>query len=170
MRLFSKRATDKVTPWMFFRWMDINGREEGVKYLTRLYLIQTPWFGVKLHWFWAPDPDTCCHDHPWWFVSILLRGRYEELRQWFSPGGEVYREERTERGVGSVVYRDLEAVHRITSVRKGTLTVILNGPKRKSWGFYEQSGEWSRRLYNVPRHHFVPWRKYLGLPEDTPSI
>ncbi len=61
MRLFSKRATDKVTPWMFFRWMDINGREEGVKYLTRLYLIQTPWFGVKLHWFWAPDPDAHCH-------------------------------------------------------------------------------------------------------------
>lgn len=153
--------------------MEIDGRKPGVKYLTRLYVLCTPWFGIMLHWFHAPDPDPHCHDHPWWFVSILLRGVYQERRQTLlglrnSGRYALHAEsESLRRGFLNTAFRRATDVHRITRVMPGTMTLIINGPKVKSWGFLKQTG--TNMLGNA-MFDYVPWREYLNVPDQTPEV
>jgi len=172
MRLLGFRKTDRVSNWMLWRWMEIDGRKPGVKYLTRLYVVQTPWFGIKLHIFHAPDPDDACHDHPWSFLSVLLRGAYQERRQFLheaAPGRFVLlrQTEEQRRGFLNLALRRAEAIHRITMVVPGSVTLIFNGPKRKSWGFMKQVGA---NIMQTPLFKYVPWREYLRVPASTPEV
>lgn len=49
-------------------------------YLLRWYLIpRNPIVNVYLHKFLRSDDDRALHDHPWWFVSLILRGQYDEV-------------------------------------------------------------------------------------------
>src|SRR4051812_18410184 len=50
----------------------------GDVYLSRLMLIRTPLFGLYLHIIRRPDWSKCQHDHPWSFITLILRGGYEE--------------------------------------------------------------------------------------------
>ncbi|MBX8687810.1 hypothetical protein GO011_10265, partial [Mycobacterium sp. 20091114027_K0903767] len=46
-------------------------------YLQRWYLIpRNRYCNIYLHRFIASD-DPTCHDHPWWFASLLLHGSYK---------------------------------------------------------------------------------------------
>lgn len=175
MRLFSHRTTEKVSTWMFFRWMDIRPRN-GDTYLTRLYLLNTPWFGIKLHWFHGPDPDQDCHDHPWDFLSLVLRGVYQEKRQRFEQRGLSFylvEESEAQRKAGTIALRRSTDVHRITMVSANCLTLVINGPKRGSWFFWEPLptifGEDTPTKFRTV-YKPVPWRTYLGYKEDTPSV
>lgn len=48
-------------------------------YLLRWFLIpRNRWFNIYLHKFCRDDDDRALHDHPWWFVSIMLQGSYVE--------------------------------------------------------------------------------------------
>lgn len=162
MRLFAKRETDRVRDWMLWRWWDV--RPKGRPYMTRLYLLNTPWRGWKVHWFQAPDPDSDCHDHPWWFVSLVLRGGYVEHRQFISGGillGEIVRY----RGRFSIAFRRSRDVHTIRYVQPGTVTFIMNGPKERSWGFWRTAP-----IGPADQMEFIPWREYLGVPKNQPEV
>jgi hypothetical protein len=63
------------TGWCIWRWTFVD-----TGYITRLHLIKTPWFAVCLHWLNHPDPEPYLHDHPVTFLSVILRGWYEECR------------------------------------------------------------------------------------------
>lgn len=177
MKLLAGRTTDRVTDWMLWRWMEVNGRRDGVRYMTRLYILNTPWFGLKLHWFWGPDPDEACHDHPWWFLSLLLRGWYVEERMTLEhPYLGMMPDERHMMTVhqqwyqrrswlGSIAFRRAKDIHNIIRVAPGTVTLVLNGPKERSWGF------WTKPLPREPeRVRFKGWRSYLGIPTSTPEV
>lgn len=175
-RILPNRKTASVQTWMLWRWMEINGRQEGVKYLTRLYLINTPWFGIKIHWFHAPDPDDHCHDHPWWFLSFLLKGSYQEKRQEFVSVGRSYmkvQDTERQRKRFSIAFRRSTDVHRITMCSRECVSLILNGPRQKSWAFWAVNpdrciplGFWG----TLDAYNPIPWREYLGLSEETPSV
>ncbi|MEN4464828.1 hypothetical protein VXE65_22690 [Mycolicibacterium conceptionense] len=52
----------------------------GAPYLQRWYLIpRNPLCNIYLHRFVASD-DPTCHDHPWWFASLILAGGYAEVQ------------------------------------------------------------------------------------------
>lgn len=167
MKLFPNRVTENVRDWMFWWWMDIRVTGQA-PYLTRLYIVQTPWFGIKLHWFGGPDPDRDCHDHPWWFLSWVLRGGYAERRQVIAKklSGTVLLEEYTTlRRRWSWCFRSSTAVHSIIQVEPRTMTLIINGPKVRTWGFWVPThGNW------FGTYHFVLWREYLGLPSDKAEV
>src|SRR6185437_1236649 len=61
------------TQWCAWRW-------SITPFLTRLHIVKTPWFAVCLHWIHKADAEPWEHDHPVSFFSIVLRGRYTELR------------------------------------------------------------------------------------------
>lgn len=162
MKLLASRTTDKASPWMIWRWWEILKGSD--LYMTRLYLLNTPWFGIKLHWIARPDADRDCHDHPWWFVSWVLRGGYEERRQWYGETGLRDLSSLGTRKRWSWCFRSSTDIHQITKVEPRTLTFIINGPKCRGWGFWvPESGAWSK-------HRFVPWRTYLNLPANTPEV
>jgi len=146
MRLFGNRISKPSPRWALWRWYDIV--LDGEKYLTRLNLIQTPWFSVKLHWILRPDPDRDLHDHPWPFVSFVLRGGYEEYES-KDPKNEPGKL----RKVNWFNYKNTKTAHRISYAKPGTLTLIFSGARsnQKEWGFFDQE-----------TRSYTDWREYEG--------
>lgn len=87
------------------------------------------------------------HDHPWDFISVILSGRYIET----TPDTEQ------EFGVGSVLVRRAEQLHRLTLPDGPVWTFITISPARRRWGFQTHDG-------------WVHWRDYLNADQDpTPT-
>src|SRR3954449_5709224 len=75
-----KLASGRSPKWAFMERFEVPDYDGDGNYLTRLRIVQTPWFGVYLHRFDGPDPRPTLHDHPWPFLSFVLRGGYTERR------------------------------------------------------------------------------------------
>jgi hypothetical protein len=106
--------------WCAWRWTDVI--IGGLLYLRRLHLLQTPWFSLMLHWIVRPDPQPDMHDHPVSFLSIPVRGWYDELRRMPDHWLRVHHV----RWFNAVHATDR---HRITRVSPGgCLTLVFAGP------------------------------------------
>lgn len=152
---------DGEARWAFMRFM-VLVTPEGRTYLGRVRIVQTPWGSVYLHKLEVPDPGLDLHDHPWWFASLILRGGYEEeiadVRHAPSLARiaeAVGQPDVCRRGVtrswsaGSVHTVGLTSAHRIYNLhRSPTWTLVLTGPRRRSWGFYDGAGFTDHRQYD----------------------
>lgn len=102
---------------------------QGNPYLERWHLFRIGKLPrVYLHHFLASDDDRALHNHPWWFISILLRGSYIE----HTRSGSIRRR------AGSVVYRGLSHDHRISLIpgEPSVWTLFITGPEVRNWGFW----------------------------------
>jgi len=127
-----------------FRWKHIHDLDhpESV-YLSRLMLVKLPWVGVYLHIIRRADYARCQHDHPWPFVTFILRGGYEE-----QVGEKLF-----VRRPGYVGFRPRSFEHRITRLLSDVaVTLVVRGPDHIAWGFRTNNGE---RLL---------WEQYIKLP------
>ncbi|MDO3240997.1 hypothetical protein P5W04_12795 [Mycobacteroides abscessus subsp. abscessus] len=120
----------------------------GAAYLQRWYLIpRNPLCNIYLHRFVASD-DPTCHDHPWWFASLILTGGYTEVQP----------SRITSRRPGSLALRQAQHRHsvRLPRTPEGNeipcLTLVLTGPRVRDWGFWCPLRNGSYR--------FVPWRQF----------
>jgi hypothetical protein len=108
----------------WFKHKELGWEEHGEKF-TRFELLRTPWFKIYFHILTAPNFLPTSHDHPWDFLSIILKGGYWEQVKC----GKVHW-----RWPGSILYRPAEFVHNIKT--KGTAwSLVFSAPKRRSWGF-----------------------------------
>jgi hypothetical protein len=112
-------------------------RESNEPYLTRYYLFlkDRKWFpfNIFLHNFHRSDPDDL-HDHPWPFVTVILRGGYWE----HTPKGKFWR------GAGTVNWAGSKSLHRVELVPDiDTWTLFIPGPTVREWGFIDK-GIWKR--------------------------
>lgn len=64
--------------WLRRARSDIIG-SDGSTYMRRWKLLRTPWFQIRVHHILRSDRDDALHDHPAAFVSLVLRGGYEEV-------------------------------------------------------------------------------------------
>jgi hypothetical protein len=109
-----------------FPQREIGWHEIGEEF-TRWTLLWTPWFTIYLHRLVALKMHPQCHDHPWGFIAVLLKGGYWEfhdgLWEWKRPG--------------SVLIRPAEWSHNVvTDENMGvSWSMIITGPKRREWGF-----------------------------------
>lgn len=121
-------------------------------YLRRWWLIpRNRVFNIYLHHFMRSDDDRALHDHPWWNLSILLRGRYVEHT--IDAGGINVR---TERRAGQMKFRSACAAHRIELVDGPCWTLFLTGLRLRDWGFHCRLG-------------WVPWQQFTK-PENPGEI
>jgi len=100
-------------------------------------------FNIFLHKIFLSDSDDM-HDHPWSFVSIILKGGYWE----YSEYGKKWR------GVGSIAYRPAERFHRIElDNNKPVWTLCFVGPFKRNWNFLKGdkivSGDKSYTSWNL---------------------
>ncbi|HEY5644800.1 MAG TPA: hypothetical protein VIS76_02565 [Pseudomonadales bacterium] len=117
-------------------------------YMHRWYLIpKNRWLNVYLHRFQEPDPGRDLHDHPWWSLSIVLKGRYLER---FSVGAETHT--RTVGGLtGFLRLRRPTTRHAIDWVSpRGCWTIFITGPKVREWGFHTSAGWVHHSTYDDP--------------------
>jgi len=108
------------------------------RYLHRYYLLpKNRFLNVYLHRFQEADPGRDLHDHPWWSLSVVVKGRYVE--QHSEAGGEV--RTRTLGGIRRLALRRPTTRHTITWVAPGGCwTIFVTGPKRREWGFHTRAG------------------------------
>lgn len=124
-----------------WRWQWVWGQKlgnEACPYLIR-WVFSTPFGSIRLHHWRASDDARNFHDHPWWFLTFVLRGGYTDV----SPTGE----ERCSAGK----FRFRRALHRHT-VRVdagGCWTVLLTGPEHRFWGF------WVGRKFKKANKYFL---------------
>lgn len=113
-------------------------------YMLRWHILpKNKWFNVYLHKFLGDDDDRALHDHPWWSVSIILRGGYKE----HLPGGVI-----KHRGAPRITFRRAAQAHRIELYRdsvgiyikraviRPAWTIFITGPRFREWGFYCPQG------------------------------
>lgn len=117
-------------------------------YLLRWHVIpRNRWFNIYLHNIRHSDDDRALHDHPWWNVSIILKGQYWEM----TPEGTFCRPR------WSVIFRKATDQHRLMVV--GNLfvwTLFITGPKIREWGFHCPKG-------------WVHWKKFVNM-DNTGEI
>lgn len=117
-----------------FLWMRITTlrvkyvNNESPIYLIRYSIFSCFLFSIKLHRILMSDDD-CMHDHPWSFISIILRGGYVEHTP---KGKKLY-------GAGSILWRPTPSVHKLEIFQPAT-TLVITFRKVREWGFYTANG------------------------------
>jgi hypothetical protein len=115
---------------------DVDG--EPHLYMRR-WSLRTPWCTLRLHHIVLDDVDRALHDHPWSFLSVVLKGAYDEERP-----GATHR-----RRAGSIAVRRATDLHRVTLASPAVWTFVVTGRHRRTWGFVTDEG-------------WVPWHEYSG--------
>lgn len=137
----TKLAANRSSDWAFMQRFDVPDYDTDGNYLTRWRIVQTPLFGVYLHRFEGPDPRPTLHDHPWNFISFVLRGGYTE----FTPPTGYERGYAYPRRVRRVNRKRATDLHWITTLdRVPTWTLMLVGRRKRVWGYKEPDGTWTR--------------------------
>jgi hypothetical protein len=129
----------------------------------RWILFRVPSFGIFLHKLCRSDHDRALHDHPWSFLSVVLKGGYDEIRYvrtitQIGVYGRFEEDEHQHHSVGSILFRPAEWRHRVIINDKPAWTLVFVGLNRRRWGFW-------------PTGEFCWWRKYnpdKGICEENP--
>jgi hypothetical protein len=151
MKLWKTLASGRSARWAFNEVFRVPNYDDDGIYLTRRRLVQTPWGGIYLHRLDGPDPRHTLHDHPWSFVSIVLRGGYVERR--LNPSTMTVDESHYVRRVNRV--RAFEAHSIMRLLRYPTWTLLLVGPRVRTWGYLDQQGwcsTWEWTEFDKHRH------------------
>lgn len=137
LKIFTKRMVGPADDPLLVRWI----------------LLRVPRIGIYLHKLCRSDYDRALHDHPWPFISIVLRGNYIEVHDQTIDGKPVYEGH----GRGAILIRPAEWRHRfILTENTPTWTLVIVGRRQRQWGFFLKDG-------------WCWWRKHnpdLGICED----
>jgi hypothetical protein len=109
------------------------------------WIAETPWVSARVHHWIGPDDDRAFHDHPWWFLTFVLRGGYTDR----NPGGDDH--------LRAPAVRFRPALHRHTVVpdADGAWTVLLTGPIVRPWGFWKDGAKFvkANKWFASRGHH-----------------
>jgi len=103
----------------------------GDNYMHRWWLIpRNKYFNVYLHKIMHDDDDRALHDHPWWSVSFLLKGKLLEVHK---NGSRI-----PKRFLPLV--RSAKFAHMLKILNGPAWTLFITGPVIRSWGFHCPKG------------------------------
>ena len=110
-----------------------NGAYLTVYRLAKFKLFRT--VSICLHHFHRPDEDPYCHDHPFHFFTMIIRGWYWE---------ETIDGKLRIRNKWSCAFHKADFLHRIYSISKRpcwSLCIKISPKKERKWGFMV-NGNW----------------------------
>ena len=129
-------------------------RIDNEPYLERYYLFlkdrgeKFP-FNIFLHHFLKSDSDDI-HDHPWNYITMVVRGGYWEWVPQFNDQGVKTCEIAKWRGAGHVRRCRANSFHRIElDPAVDCWTLFIPGRKQRDWGF-------------LIKDQWVQWEQYLA--------
>jgi hypothetical protein len=141
------------------RYRLIPDRQTGEDYMHRYYLFlkDRKWFpfNVTLHKIVRSD-DPIMHDHPWSYMTIVLKGGYWEHTPVCNTDGKMLAEFQTWRGPGSIIKRSSGEYHWLEldeNVGPAT-TLFFMGRQQRDWGFLVQTKK--------GLHRWIKWTDYLS--------
>jgi hypothetical protein len=111
---------------------------------VRRWVFECRWFSLRLHHWLASDDQRHFHDHPWDYLTIVLRGGYVDVgpegqRRLWAPTFAFYRAEHQ---------------HSVVVNPGGAWTLLITGPERRPWGFW-MNGKFRKRnkYFHMMGHH-----------------
>jgi len=130
----------------------IYDRTDDALYLTRYYLFlkeRTKFpFNIFLHKFHKSD-GAVLHDHPWNYITMILKGGYYEWYPQFNEEGKMISEIAKWCGPGSFRRNTANSYHRIElDPAVECWTLFMPGIKQRDWGF-------------LVKNKWVQWEQYL---------
>lgn len=133
---------------MFKKIMEIKSKK-GVLHFRRWRIMETPWFGIYIHGIYKADKDLHLHDHPWNYMSVVLKGAYLEASK---VDGEI----RMARPV-QWKWNNATRFHKIALlVTPSVYTLFITGKKYREWG-YDVDGVWvDNQTYRNTKNNFTP--------------
>lgn len=98
----------------------------GVTHFKRWEIIKTPFFSIWLHGIYKKDEDSHLHNHPWDFISIILKGSYiEQTENGFN-----------EMSFGKVNIRSGSKFHKIYKLKTPSIYTLFFATKvKREWGY-----------------------------------
>jgi hypothetical protein len=140
------------------RYRLIPDRRTGAEYMHRYYLFlkdrkRFP-FNVTLHKIVRSD-DPIFHDHPWPYMTIVLKGGYYEHTPVFDKDGKKFAEFTRWCGPGTIIKRKAHELHWLElEGNQPVTTLFIMGPQQREWGFLTES--------NTGNQHWVKHDNYLA--------
>jgi hypothetical protein len=127
--------------WLVPFKMTGTGGDQGC-YAARWYKNPLVWtlqsFGVaaRVHEILTSDKGRSYHDHPWSYVTIILKGGYYELTPRYDRSGLYCGDNLNWRGPGSILFRPANSFHRlVVPTGRSAWTLFITGPYKQKWGF-----------------------------------
>lgn len=152
---------------------------DGTPYMDRFWLLRighdgfdergkpVPWIALRVHHIRSSDEGRDFHDHPWTFLSLILRGGYYEERPYEGPllpakaidrymcGSTGKEYTRSVYNAPRLLLRRARQWHRLrlpTELQEcGTWTLVLTMPRCQDWGFLFDGQKIDRKSYNLMR-------------------
>jgi hypothetical protein len=142
------RSVRAHPPALIMKWRERLGLPE-CPYVIRWRLEVNRLGSIRVHHWLGPDDDRAFHDHPWWFITVVVKGGYTDK----NPAGNDHLR------APAVRYRP--ALHRHTVIPDpgGAWTVLITGPRARNWGFWQQLPDGkekfrkARRWFESQGHH-----------------
>lgn len=116
-------------------------------YMNRYWLLPYGWlfkgksmldWAVRVHEILRSDEDTY-HDHPWPYISVILRGGYFEVVPVFDKSGLYVGSKCKWYGPGSVLFRKAKSWHWLQVPGGETVwTLFITFNWQQKWGFMVQ--------------------------------
>jgi len=106
------------------RWNEPLG-EDNCPYAYRWVLILFG-YSIRVHRWIRSDDKRYMHNHPWWFITFVLRGSYKDV----SLNGVEYLKR------CSLKYRNSMHTHYVEIPKGGALTLLITGKPMNKWGFW----------------------------------
>lgn len=99
-------------------------------YFAARWLIDFGAFSFRLHRWWGSDDPEAMHDHPGWFVTLVLWGGYDD-KSMTQDGWAIDRLR-----IGSLRFRPAEYRHTVINRYANTWTLCLFGRPVRRWQFF----------------------------------
>ena len=112
--------------------------KKGELHFSRFSYFTCEYFSINKHYIAVSDNEKHEHDHPWNFLSFILKGSYTEL-----SNGVLRHRKRF-----SIKYMKAVHQHRLYEVNGDyCLTFVITGRRFREWGFPTENGWIENTVY-----------------------
>lgn len=106
-----------------FAWRERLGLPD-CPYVIR-WRLETPIGSLRVHHWLSSDDDRAVHDHPWWFLTFVVKGYYYDA----GTRAELLQ-------APAIRFRPAKHQHTVYPGRDGAWTILITGRPLRTWGFY----------------------------------
>jgi hypothetical protein len=119
----------------------------------RLWAVLFKKWSVRLHQWLGDDDHRHPHNHPYWFVTVVLRGGYDDVTYETIDNAVLVKDVERMRA-GMIRFRPADHMHSVQNVRPNTWTFLITGAPMFRWGFLVKGKIIKRdKYFAVHGHH-----------------
>lgn len=107
--------------------------KSGDLHFCRWAILECSWFNIYIHLLCKSDEDKHLHSHPWWFMSMVLLGEYEEQLLTQNEGYDSWKIVKALPFIPR--FRRTNQYHKI-QLDNPVLSLVITGPKQNWWGYW----------------------------------